>query len=527
MINYNQYCLIQHSDSSNIQSNSGSHAISCITDATGMLLDHRQSVSYTDFNKASYISRSNLDYFIIYGPDRLRRKTQLNSGIGDDVLLTKYYAFGDYEKEITPSGTRHLHYISGGDGLAAIYVKYSNAPDSLYFITTDHLGSIVGAINSSTGTIYRQNFDAWGRKRNPQTWSYTNIPDFPFDRGYTGHEHLKWFGLINMNGRMYDAALCRFLSPDPYVQMPDYTQNFNRYSYALNNPLIYSDPSGEWIHLVIGAVLGGTINWIANGAEFNAKGLGYFGVGALAGALAAGVGAGVSSALISHSVMSGTASFSSGFVGTATATGTGFFSSAVSGAAGGITNGLIQGTGNSLLDGNNIGDALFSSKGGIDLAWRQGATAFVMGGLLGGIDANINNQDFWTGAKYDEVTLVGRQNGGHFGYTPSKEVIGTEEVPFDFNSSIDISKLSDAKQVADEHGFYTTTINKPRYFKVLSVSHSNNANFRIFEHDFSKFHSFSIKTLGRPDFIKVNVLKARGYPITNLKSLFNWRPLNY
>nr|NQU93827.1 endonuclease [Bacteroidota bacterium] len=49
------------------------------------------------------------------------------------------------------------------------------------------------------------------------------------------------------NGRMYDAALCRFLSPDPHVQMPDYSQNFNRYSYALNNPLVYTDPSGEFI----------------------------------------------------------------------------------------------------------------------------------------------------------------------------------------------------------------------------------------------------------------------------------------
>jgi len=219
-------------------------------------------------------SQGNYDYVITYGPNQQRRKTVLQSGIGDDVLLTKYYASGDYEKEVTPTGTRHLHYISGGDGLAAIYVKYSNAPDSLYFIINDHLGSLVGAINSQTGTVYRQNFDACsvtpgfgefskpnpmvelippevrrreGRKRNPDNWSYTNIPNFPFDRGYTGHEHLKWFGLINMNGRMYDAAICRFLSPDPYVQMPDYSQNFNRYSYALNNPLIYSDPSGEFL----------------------------------------------------------------------------------------------------------------------------------------------------------------------------------------------------------------------------------------------------------------------------------------
>ena len=49
-----------------------------------------------------------------------------------------------------------------------------------------------------------------------------------------------------MNGRLYDIATCRFLSPDPYVQMPDNTQNLNRYSYCLNNPLVYTDPDGEF-----------------------------------------------------------------------------------------------------------------------------------------------------------------------------------------------------------------------------------------------------------------------------------------
>lgn len=48
-----------------------------------------------------------------------------------------------------------------------------------------------------------------------------------------------------MNARLYDPALGRFLSPDPYVQAPDFSQNFNRYSYCLNNPLRFTDPSGE------------------------------------------------------------------------------------------------------------------------------------------------------------------------------------------------------------------------------------------------------------------------------------------
>ncbi|TAE89032.1 MAG: hypothetical protein EAZ81_13185 [Verrucomicrobia bacterium] len=38
------------------------------------------------------------------------------------------------------------------------------------------------------------------------------------------------------------------LSPDPYVQVPEYSQNFNRYSYVLNNPLNKTDPTGySWL----------------------------------------------------------------------------------------------------------------------------------------------------------------------------------------------------------------------------------------------------------------------------------------
>jgi hypothetical protein len=44
---------------------------------------------------------------------------------------------------------------------------------------------------------------------------------------------------------LYAPIICRFFSPDPFVQAPEFTQGFNRYSYCLNNPLKYVDPSGE------------------------------------------------------------------------------------------------------------------------------------------------------------------------------------------------------------------------------------------------------------------------------------------
>jgi RHS repeat-associated protein len=64
------------------------------------------------------------------------------------------------------------------------------------------------------------------------------------DRGFTGHEHLDEMNLIHMNGRIYDPALARFMTADPFLQHPHNLQSYNRYSYVLNNPLAYTDPSG-------------------------------------------------------------------------------------------------------------------------------------------------------------------------------------------------------------------------------------------------------------------------------------------
>ena len=96
-----------------------------------------------------------------------------------------------------------------------------------------------------------------------ETFIYDNIST-TFDRGFCMHEHYRDFGLINMNGRMYDPYTSMFLSPDNYIQAPDNSQSFNRYAYCLNNPLKYTDPNGEAWHLAIGAALGGITNLAFN-----------------------------------------------------------------------------------------------------------------------------------------------------------------------------------------------------------------------------------------------------------------------
>ena len=124
------------------------------------------------------------------------------------------------------------------------------------------------------------------------------VPDWLY-RGYTGHEHLAEFGLINMNARLYDPVLGRMLSPDNYVNDYFGSQAFNRYSYANNNPLKYTDPSGNIIPILVvageillksvvqGAIsvgVNGALNW-AQGKPFFEGGGKAFVSGALGGAI--------------------------------------------------------------------------------------------------------------------------------------------------------------------------------------------------------------------------------------------------
>ncbi|GHT62542.1 hypothetical protein AGMMS50239_16140 [Bacteroidia bacterium] len=189
----------------------------------------------------------------------------------------------------------------------AVYVKEGAGSWQLYYICRDYLGSITHITNSSGSVVQELSYDAWGRLRNPanqQAYAPGQEPELFLGRGYTGHEHLTQFGLINMNARLYDPAVGRFLLPDPYVQMPDFSQSFNRYTYCLNNPFAYTDPSGEnpilIAAIIIGAAAGGYTGYKiadAKGYDFGnwqtyAYMLGGTAIGGASGYLGATVAAG-------------------------------------------------------------------------------------------------------------------------------------------------------------------------------------------------------------------------------------------
>lgn len=213
-------------------SNTHPHAVAGVVNSSGIIPFASQQATYTPFGKVQTLTEGDYSMSFVYGPDEERWKTVLTQN-GNTVRTTIYA--GNYERVTKNGTTYHYYYLDNG----AVYVKKNNlANGSMYFAVTDHQGSILKLVNTSDTEVFTASYDAWGKQE--VTKNTIN-----FLRGYTGHEMLPEFGLINMNGRLYDPALGRFLSPDNYVQMPDFSQSFNRYSYCLNNPLKYTDPSGE------------------------------------------------------------------------------------------------------------------------------------------------------------------------------------------------------------------------------------------------------------------------------------------
>lgn len=259
--------VIQYADNGNIldkfnvgayQYNGKPHAVSGITlNPTTAQAGMTHDITNTSYNRVSKIEQQGVKKVeFTYNPDNQRNKATYYEGTTTPLPLKKTtYYVGNYEKIVNVGGTTEENdYIYTPDGMSAIAKKIGGVT-TFYYVNTDHLGSIRTITKADKTLETRYIYDAWGVQDKK-----TNAPSIT-NRGYTGHEHLPDFGLINMNARMYDPVLGRFLEVDPYVAMSDYSQGYNRYAYAMNNPLIYTDPSGEWIFTAIGIVAVLAINY--------------------------------------------------------------------------------------------------------------------------------------------------------------------------------------------------------------------------------------------------------------------------
>ncbi|WP_306350867.1 RHS repeat-associated core domain-containing protein [Flavobacterium sp. '19STA2R22 D10 B1'] len=361
------------------------------------------NVSYNVFKGPVQIEETGVDKISFLYNDSNGRSSMFYGGLQDDKTqrpLRKHYSSDgsmEIKENIETGEVEFITYI-GGDGYTSPVVLKSNGTTAEYlYLHRDYQGTILAVSNEAGAVIEKRLFDAWGSIIKVQNGQGRDLAELTvLDRGYTGHEHLQSVGLIHMNGRLYDPKLHRFLQPDNYVQDPSNTQNYNRYSYAYNNPFKYSDPSGEFLltAVLVGAAIAATtytLTALLADVPFTVGGLikASF-VGAISGAVTFGIGTGTSTIaqfglkLSYQALAHGTAQgLISGIQGGNFWTG--FASASISSIVGSVW------SGGKLANG--------STWKGVGGSWGSGDFGTIaFGTVSGGAGAALTGGNFWQGA---------------------------------------------------------------------------------------------------------------------------------
>ncbi len=237
-----------HSTKKHAVASTGSGGTTYTYDNNGnMLTRGGTAIQWTSYNYPEVYSTGTESARFYYGPDRQYYK-QIYYGPG--VYESTDYIGGLLEKVSDGSVTDWRHYIQAEGQTVAIVSRKSNSVNAVNYPLEDNQGSGSTLTNSSGTAVVRQSYTAFGLPRDGADWDGAEQSgdqitiDGISRRGYTGHSMLGATGLIHMNGRVQDAITGRFLSPDPNIPNPGFTQSYNRYAYVNNNPLSFIDPSG-------------------------------------------------------------------------------------------------------------------------------------------------------------------------------------------------------------------------------------------------------------------------------------------
>jgi RHS repeat-associated protein len=231
----------------------GNSSFVFVYDANGNMTSRNATTDHITWTSANYVSNvggPGEDSVWTYGPNRQVYKSYQAGPGGDETT----YHVGKLFELVTFGGnsSNYRHYIMAGNELVAIYSRTFLGVNTLNYIQSDHQGSIASITTSTPATDYvNESFTAFGDRRNGETWSGapTTADETAINAksrwGYTGHTAIGVnMGLVHMKGRIEDAVIGRFMSPDPRGTIRGNTQSWNRYSYVNNNPLTYTDPTG-------------------------------------------------------------------------------------------------------------------------------------------------------------------------------------------------------------------------------------------------------------------------------------------
>ncbi|MGP4083859.1 RHS repeat-associated core domain-containing protein [Streptomyces sp. KR55] len=158
-------------------------------------------------------------------------------GDGDTVLY-----LGGTEVRLTVKGTTKTltgsrYYGANGKTIAVRTATTGVSGTKLSFLASDHHGTSSIALEAGTYAVTKRYVSPFGSTRG------TKATGWPDDKAFLGKPADESTGLTHIGAREYDPGTGQFISVDPLLEL-DKHQTLNGYSYAVQNPLTHSDPTG-------------------------------------------------------------------------------------------------------------------------------------------------------------------------------------------------------------------------------------------------------------------------------------------
>ncbi len=200
-----------------------------------------RNVTYTTFDLPRTFKDSGGAGTLAY--DAFGSRVRKSDSTGSTLYVDGLYERRQIGKIPTPATTQHVFHIVGSEGPVAQLTYTPAGPSTMTYLLQDHLGSASMELDANGAVTNSRYFDPFGQRINADGSKYGGVIGLIHD-GFTGQEHDDLWGLINFRGRMYDPTLKRFLTADPVVSHPDFSQSWNAYSYVMNSPLNFTDPTG-------------------------------------------------------------------------------------------------------------------------------------------------------------------------------------------------------------------------------------------------------------------------------------------
>ncbi len=194
------------------------------------------TITYTAFDLPETIKKNGKTTSLGYDGDQQRiRKTAGN---------TETLYVDDLFEQVTAGNAKEFRYYVHSPERVIAVVTRGSANAGTNYLHADHLGSVESVTNANGEVVEKRSYDAFGAKRNPQWGMSGGLTLGLVAKGFTGHEEEDEFGLVNMKGRLYDPKMGRFTTTDPVISNVWDGQTLNPFSYVMNNPLAFVDPTG-------------------------------------------------------------------------------------------------------------------------------------------------------------------------------------------------------------------------------------------------------------------------------------------